>query len=98
MFRDSFFAVSAHTMLPTGARLDVFPGNVGKPAFRIALPESAALIDNTPQLALCIGLLLNDSDTVNQKVGPLLDVSSDPAARIDWVEAMKQDSRELDRL
>ncbi|KAF9103974.1 hypothetical protein BGX30_009111, partial [Mortierella sp. GBA39] len=79
-------------MLPTKPRLDVFSQNVDKPAFRIALPESGALIDNTPQLALCIGLLPNDSDTVNQEVCSLLDVSSDPAARLFWVEAMKQDS------
>ncbi|KAK3842106.1 MAG: hypothetical protein J3R72DRAFT_475012, partial [Linnemannia gamsii] len=51
-------------------RVDVFLQNFNKPAIVIPLPEFGARIDATPQLALCIGLLLKDSDALGHKEDP----------------------------
>ncbi|KAF9272215.1 hypothetical protein BGZ88_005072, partial [Linnemannia elongata] len=84
--------------LLTKPRLDVFSQNVNAPAVRIPLPALGARIDTTPQLALCIGLLAKVHDDVDQQEDPSQDLSSDTAARLAWVKAMRQDPTERKRL
>ena len=84
--------------LSTKPRLDVFLQNVSAPAVRIPLPAFGASIDTTPQLALCIGLLSKVHDAVDQQEELSQDLSSDTAARLAWVKAMRQDPTERERL
>ncbi|KAF9289494.1 hypothetical protein BGZ88_007718, partial [Linnemannia elongata] len=83
--------------LQTKPRLDVFSQNVNAPAVRIPLPALGARIDTTPQLALCIGLLSKVHNAVDQQQDPSQDLSSDTAARLAWVKAMKQDPTEREQ-
>ncbi|KAK3839398.1 MAG: hypothetical protein JOS17DRAFT_770489 [Linnemannia elongata] len=62
--------------LLTKSHLDVFSQNVNAPAVRIPLPKFGARIDTTPQLALCIGLLSQGHDGVDQPEDPSQDLSS----------------------
>ncbi|KAF9147881.1 hypothetical protein BG015_010415 [Linnemannia schmuckeri] len=84
--------------LPTKLRLDVFPQNVNKPAVFIALPTFGDRIDNTPQLALCIGLLTRVDGATGQQEDPTQAFISDTGAQHAWVKAIKQDPTEQDRL
>ncbi|KAG9061246.1 hypothetical protein KI688_007584 [Linnemannia hyalina] len=82
----------------TKPSLDVFSQNVNAPAVRIPFPTFGARIDTTPQLAMCIGLLSEVHNTIDQQQDPSQDLSSDTAARLAWVEAMKQDPTERERI
>ncbi|KAF9326194.1 hypothetical protein BGZ91_002071 [Linnemannia elongata] len=84
--------------LLTKPRLDVFSQNVNEPAVRIPLPAFGARINNTSQLAMCIGLLSKVHDTVDQQEDPSQDLPSDTATRLTWVKAMRQDPTEQERL
>ncbi|KAG0069437.1 hypothetical protein BGZ90_000202 [Linnemannia elongata] len=85
--------------LPTEPRLDVFLQNFNKPAIVIPLPEFGARIDATPQLALCIGLLLKDSDALGHKEDPSLQyISFGTADQLVWLKNTKQDPIEQERL
>ncbi|KAF9354707.1 hypothetical protein BGX34_010847, partial [Mortierella sp. NVP85] len=68
--------------------LNIFVGNVRLPAVAFKTPENDERLDDTQQLACCLGLL--------QATTPL-DEILDPAIR-DWVEATKSDSDEQERL
>ncbi|KAF9151492.1 hypothetical protein BG015_006591 [Linnemannia schmuckeri] len=83
--------------LSTKPRLGVFPHNANAPAVRIPLPKLGTRIDTTPQLAMCIGLLAKDCDTVDQQEDPSQDMSSDAAAQLAWVKVMSQDLVEKNR-
>ncbi|KAF9990320.1 hypothetical protein BGZ75_002634, partial [Mortierella antarctica] len=54
---NSSSARARSTVEQTKVRLDIFSVNVSRPAFKTALPEFGARIDNTPHLALCSSLL-----------------------------------------
>jgi hypothetical protein len=69
----------------------VFKHNVGPPAIRVTIPEIHPRIETTFQLALCIGLLSKDSDTVGQHKDQLLNFTSDAATRIAWINDVRQD-------
>ncbi|KAF9109094.1 hypothetical protein BGX30_008528, partial [Mortierella sp. GBA39] len=84
--------------LPAIPRLDVFPENINAPVVLITLPDFGSRIDTTPQLALCLGLLHNDVDTIDQQEDPLQVLWSDTPAHLAWVDAMKQDPVEQERL
>ncbi|KAG0354991.1 hypothetical protein BGX24_006760, partial [Mortierella sp. AD032] len=72
-------------------RVDVFLQNFNKPAIVIPLPEFGARIDATPQLSLCIGLLLKDSDALGHKEDPSLQcISFGTADQLVWLKNMKQ--------
>ncbi|KAF9142685.1 hypothetical protein BGX30_002433, partial [Mortierella sp. GBA39] len=94
----STHSVVLPSTLLTETRLDVFLQNVHAPAVRIPLPAFGARIDTTPQLAMCIGLLDNVHDAVDQQEDPSQDLSSETAARLAWVKAMSQDPTERERL
>ncbi|KAF9544040.1 hypothetical protein EC957_012425 [Mortierella hygrophila] len=79
-------------------RLDVFPQNINPPVVPIALPNFGSRIDTTPQLALCLGLLSNSVDTVDQQEGPLQVLLSSTPSHLAWIHAMKQDPIEQERL
>ncbi|KAF9536234.1 hypothetical protein EC957_011898, partial [Mortierella hygrophila] len=79
-------------------RLDVFPQNINPPVVFIALPDFGSRIDTTPQLALCLGLLPNSVDTIDQQKDPLQVLWSSTAAHLAWIHAMKQDPIEQERL
>ncbi|KAG0305795.1 hypothetical protein BGZ97_000977, partial [Linnemannia gamsii] len=85
-------------ILPNKPRLDVFPLNIIVPTQRVSLPKFGARIETTPQLALCIGLLLEAYDPSDQEVDSSEDILSDTAAIHDWCKAMRQDPTERDRL
>ncbi|KAF9911306.1 WD_REPEATS_REGION domain-containing protein [Linnemannia zychae] len=85
----------------TKPRLYVFNQNVNPPSVRVSLPKIRARIDSTPQLALCIGFINNDSDTigtVDQQRDILQDMNPDTTARLAWIEAVKQDPIEQDHI
>ncbi|KAF8948175.1 hypothetical protein BGZ47_006138 [Haplosporangium gracile] len=85
--------------LPAEPRLDVFLQNFNKPAIVIPLPEFGARIDATPQLALCIGLLLKDSDALGHKEDLSLQyMSFGTADQLAWLKNTKQDPTEQERL
>jgi hypothetical protein len=79
-------------------RLDMFKHNVDPPSVCISLPEIHSRIETTSQLALCIGLLPKDGIIVEQQQVRLMHLSSDTTARIAWIEAVKQDPVEQDRI
>ncbi|KAK3815578.1 MAG: WD40-repeat-containing domain protein [Linnemannia elongata] len=79
-------------------RLDVFPQNINPPVILITLPNFGARIDTTPQLALCIGLLPKVGDSINQQEVLSQVLSSDTTAQAAWINAMKQDPVEQQRL
>lgn len=67
---------------------DIFPLNVRPPTFDFKLPEADKRLESTSQLAFCLSLLQvsNPSDHVLE-----------PAAR-DWLQAIRSDMDEQDRL
>ncbi|KAG0207344.1 WD repeat-containing protein 26, partial [Mortierella sp. GBA30] len=87
---------------------DVFSKNVVRPVANIAVPKFRTRIDNTPQLALCGGLLLKNpvlsppnetgleynSDQTKESTQ---DAPTDDAHR-DWVKAMAQNPLEQDHI
>ncbi|KAF9145812.1 hypothetical protein BGX30_006584 [Mortierella sp. GBA39] len=79
-------------------RLDVFPQNISPPVVFITLPNFGDRIDTTPQLALCIGLLLKIGDPINQQEDLSQVLSSGTAAQHAWINSMKQDPVEQERL
>ncbi|KAF8928988.1 hypothetical protein BGZ47_001328 [Haplosporangium gracile] len=79
-------------------RLNFFSQNVKAPAVDISLPEFGARIDTTPQLALSIGLLAKDHDTVHKEDISPQNTSPGTAAYPLWLKAMSQDPTEQDRL
>ncbi|KAF9124871.1 hypothetical protein BG015_005011, partial [Linnemannia schmuckeri] len=83
--------------LPNKPCLEVFLHNVNVPAVRSPLPKLGARIETTSQLALCIGLLAKNCNTVEQHEDSLKNTSSDTAAQLAWVKAMSQDPLEKDR-
>ncbi|KAF9144377.1 hypothetical protein BG015_000131, partial [Linnemannia schmuckeri] len=85
--------------LSTKPRMDVFLQNAKAPDIRISLPKLYARIDSTPQLALCIGLLHSESDTLNQQAAFFSYVTStDAATQLDWINAMKQEPIEQNKI
>ncbi|KAG0271070.1 hypothetical protein BGZ96_005984, partial [Linnemannia gamsii] len=88
----------AHLPSPlTKPRMNVFAQNVRAPTVRITLPKFGVRIESTPQLALCLGLLSNIGDTIDQNDDPLQDMSPDTAAHLAWIKAMEQDPTEHER-
>ncbi|KAG9070332.1 hypothetical protein KI688_009669 [Linnemannia hyalina] len=84
--------------LPAMPRLDVFSQNIKPPAIFITLPEFGSRIDTTPQLALCIALLPKVSDLTNQQEDLSQILSSGITAQRAWINYMKQDPIEQERL
>ncbi|KAF9271772.1 hypothetical protein BGZ88_005639, partial [Linnemannia elongata] len=84
--------------LPTKPCMTVFSQNVNPPVVLINLPEFGSRVDATPQLALCIGLLLKGCDLINQEEHPSQLLSSGNAAKLAWIKSMKQDLVEQERL
>ncbi|KAG0058790.1 hypothetical protein BGZ90_004772, partial [Linnemannia elongata] len=68
------------------------------PVDLITLPAFGSRVDATPQLALCIGLLTNGSELINQEEHSSQDLSSGTAAQLAWIKSMKQDPVEQERL
>ncbi|KAG9070354.1 hypothetical protein KI688_009691 [Linnemannia hyalina] len=79
-------------------RLDVFSQNIKPPAILITLPEFGSRIDTTPQLALCIALLPKVGDPLNQQEDHSQILSSGTTAQCAWINYMKQDPIEQERL
>ncbi|KAF9898154.1 hypothetical protein EC991_000729, partial [Linnemannia zychae] len=82
-------------------RLDVFNQNINPPSVQISLPEIRTRIDNTHQLALCIGLLRkNDSnlDVVDLQEDFLQSFRPDATAQSSWIETVKKDPIEQDHI
>ncbi|KAG0063885.1 hypothetical protein BGZ89_009541 [Linnemannia elongata] len=84
--------------LPAKPRLAGFLQNVNPPVVHISLPELGSRIDTTPQLALCISLLPKGSGPINQDESYLQVLSSGTASKLAWLDAMKQDTIEQERL
>ncbi|KAK3818033.1 MAG: WD40-repeat-containing domain protein [Linnemannia elongata] len=84
--------------LPTSPRFDIFPENMRPPAGFVSLPEIGSFIDTTPQLALCIGLLPKNGDSVDKQEDPSQILSTGTAAQLAWLDVMKQDPVEQERL
>ncbi|KAG0042973.1 hypothetical protein BGZ89_006684, partial [Linnemannia elongata] len=77
---------------------EIFSQNVNPPVVLINLPEFGSRIDNTPQLALCIGLLPKSCDLISQEDYPSQFLSSGATAKLAWIKALKQDLVEQERL
>ncbi|KAF9538202.1 hypothetical protein EC957_007098 [Mortierella hygrophila] len=86
---------STLTIIP---RLDVFSQNINPPAILVTLPEFGSRIDTTPQFALCIGLLPKVADPTNQQEDPSQILSSGTTSQRAWIDSMKQDPIEQERL
>ncbi|KAG0044300.1 hypothetical protein BGZ90_008813, partial [Linnemannia elongata] len=84
--------------LPTAPRLNIFPENISPPVGPVSLPEIGSRFDTTPQLALCLGLISNGIDIAGQQEDPSQVLSSDTLARLAWLDAMKQEPVEQERL
>ncbi|KAF9540559.1 hypothetical protein EC957_003997 [Mortierella hygrophila] len=82
---------------PAKPCLEAFTQNVGKPIMHVSLPDVGGRIDNTPQLALCIYLLPKALDIVDDQ-DELQDMTHSTSAHIGWIEAMKQDTFQQDRI
>ncbi|KAG0051683.1 hypothetical protein BGZ89_003453, partial [Linnemannia elongata] len=81
--------------LPVNSHVAVFSQNVNLTGILGTLPEFGSRIDTTPQLALCIGLIPENSDPSNHSSQ---DLSSGTAAQLAWIKSMRQDSVEQERL
>ncbi|KAG0374448.1 hypothetical protein BGX24_010398, partial [Mortierella sp. AD032] len=77
---------------------DTFMQNVDKPTIAVSLPGFGTRISTTPQLALCIGLLPKDDNAGEQQPTPSKILPSEIAAKIAWVNAMKQDPVEQEHI
>ncbi|KAG0318080.1 hypothetical protein BGZ97_004367 [Linnemannia gamsii] len=92
-------ASNVHLMtIPTGSRVNIFSQNQNAPAVCVSLPIFGTRIETTLQLALCIGLLPKDSDTVNKNDEPPKDTFTNDAALLAWVKAAEQDPTEQERI
>ncbi|KAK5822874.1 hypothetical protein F5H01DRAFT_411085 [Linnemannia elongata] len=80
------------------SRVAIFSQNVNPPVILITLPKFGSRITTTPQLALCIDLLREVSDPINQEENSSKVLSSGTAAKLAWLDAMMQDLVEQDRL
>ncbi|KAG0073540.1 hypothetical protein BGZ90_011498, partial [Linnemannia elongata] len=86
---------NVHSSLPAVPRLNIFLKNMGPPVSLVSPPEIGSRIETTPQLSLCLGLLLNGVDTIDQQEDPSHALWS---AQLAWLDAMKQDPVEQERL
>ncbi|KAG0269409.1 hypothetical protein BGZ95_002094, partial [Linnemannia exigua] len=84
--------------MSSNLRMDIFTKNVSKPAIPVSLPEFGARISTTPQLVLCLRMLPKDGDAGEQQPNPSEKVSSETAAQIAWVDAMKRDPVEQEHI
>ncbi|KAG9070351.1 hypothetical protein KI688_009688 [Linnemannia hyalina] len=84
--------------LPAISRLNIFRHNINAPVVLTTLPNFGSRIDTTPQLALCLGLLSNSVDTIDQQEDSLQVLWSSTPAHLAWLHAMKQDPIEQERL
>ncbi|KAG0065591.1 hypothetical protein BGZ90_001726, partial [Linnemannia elongata] len=83
---------------PIAPRLNIFSDNMSPPVSIVSLPEIGSRIDTTPQLALCLGLLSNGIDRIDQQVNPSQVLSSGTTAELAWIKVMKEDPIEQERL
>ncbi|KAG0346645.1 hypothetical protein BGZ54_005140, partial [Gamsiella multidivaricata] len=67
---------------------DIFPDNMRQPTVKIALPEADERLNDTSQLAYCLGLL---------QVTPSPEEVFEPAAG-DWVKSTEKNAEEKERL
>ncbi|KAG0068020.1 hypothetical protein BGZ89_005340 [Linnemannia elongata] len=86
---------NVQSSLPAVPRLNIFLKNMGPPVSLVSLPEIGSRIETTPQLSLCLGLLLNGVDTIDQQEDPSHALWSAQRA---WLDAMKQHPVEQERL
>ncbi|KAF9903847.1 hypothetical protein EC991_003258 [Linnemannia zychae] len=84
--------------LKTKLCLDVFKHNVNPPSAQVSLPEIYTRFDDTHQLALCIALLNKCGRDAAQQEDLLQGLHSDTTARLTWLQAVKQDPIEQDRI
>ncbi|KAK3818061.1 MAG: hypothetical protein JOS17DRAFT_838215 [Linnemannia elongata] len=84
--------------LSTKSSLEIFLENTNPPVVLINLPDVGARIDDTPQLALCIGLLLKIDDSVDQQEDHSQVLSTGTAAQLAWIKSVKQDPVEQEYL
>ncbi|KAG0057420.1 hypothetical protein BGZ89_001870, partial [Linnemannia elongata] len=84
--------------LPTTPRLNIFPKNMSPPVGLITLPEIGSRIDTTPQLALCLDLLLKIGDHDDQQGDPSQVLLTGTTAQLAWIQSIKQDPIEKKRL
>ncbi|KAK5822914.1 hypothetical protein F5H01DRAFT_411123 [Linnemannia elongata] len=84
--------------LPTTPRLNIFPENMSPPVGLITLPEIGSRIDTSPQLALCLDLLLKIGDHDDQQEDPSQFLLTGTTAQLAWIQSMKQDPIEKKRL
>ena len=84
--------------LPTAPRLNIFPENMNPPFSLVSLPEIGSRIDTTLQLALCLDLLPNGVDSIDQQDDPSQVLSSGTTAQLAWIQSMEQDPVEQERL
>ncbi|KAG0371656.1 hypothetical protein BGX24_001382, partial [Mortierella sp. AD032] len=87
-----------HLTLSFNLRMDIFTQNVDKSAVVVSLPGLGTRISTAPQLALCIGLLSKYDDAGEQLPSPSEKLSSETAAKLAWVKAMKQDPVEQEHI
>ncbi|KAG0374443.1 hypothetical protein BGX24_010393, partial [Mortierella sp. AD032] len=78
--------------------MDIFTQNVNKPAVFVSLPELGTRISTTPQLVLCIALLLKSSDAGEQQPNPFEKLPFETTSKLAWVKAMKQDPIEQEHI
>ncbi|KAF9277587.1 hypothetical protein BGZ88_001072, partial [Linnemannia elongata] len=78
--------------------LNIFLENMSPPVSMVSLPEIGSRINTTPQLALCLGLLSNGIDTIDQQENPSQVLSSGTTAELAWIKVMKEDPIEQERL
>ncbi|KAK5822947.1 hypothetical protein F5H01DRAFT_318903 [Linnemannia elongata] len=83
---------------PTKSPVIVFSQDVNPPVVLITLPEFGSRIDTTPQLAVCIGLLPKNGHPINQEEHSSQVLSSGTASKLAWIQSMKQDPVEQERL
>ncbi|KAF9282798.1 hypothetical protein BGZ88_010840, partial [Linnemannia elongata] len=89
---------NVQSSLPAVPRLNIFLKNMGPPFSLVSPPEIGSRIETTPQLSLCLGLLLNGVDTIDQQEDPSHALWSAIPAQLAWLDAMKQDPVEQERL
>ncbi|KAG0304568.1 hypothetical protein BGZ97_001423, partial [Linnemannia gamsii] len=86
------------SVLPTAPRPNIFPENMSPPVGLVSLPEIGSRIDTTPQLALCLGFLPKCNDTINQEKNSSQVQWSGTPAELAWLDAMKRDPVEQERI
>jgi WD40 repeat protein len=71
-------------------RLNAFRQNVDRPIVRVVLPDVGTRIDNTPQLAMCLGLLPKGHN-IDDHRKVLLQGDSIDAGSVTWIKALEQE-------